>query len=194
MTAGERPPARPIRRSPTRLLKQTLFGKALRTNLAATLSRQVRVSIAVEQLPEAGNRVTIDPAYRDPFGNPRPVIAYRVGDYTMAGMAAATGVAKAMFHRALIEDHSGPGMFPTLSYEGKTFYYHGMGHFAGTHRMGADATSGVVDADQRAFGHRNLFLVGAGSMPTMGTSNPTLTLAALTLRTADLLVAELTRA
>ena len=29
-------------------------------------------------------------------------------------------------------------------------------------------------------------------MPTMGTSNPTLTLAALTLRTAERLVAELT--
>ena len=176
------------------VLKQNLYGKALRTNLAATLSRQVRLSIAVEQLPDADNRVTIDPRYRDPLGNPRPVISYRIDDYTMAGMAAATGVAKTLFHRALIEDHSGPGAFPTVSYEGQTFHYHGMGHFAGTHRMGADAKTAVVDVDQRAFGHRNLFLVGAGSMPTMGTSNPTLTLAALTLRTADRLAAELTRA
>ena len=51
----------------------------------------------------------------------------------------------------------------------------------------------MIDADQRAWEHRNLFLVGSGSFPTMGTSNPTLTLAALALRTADRLVEELAR-
>ena len=52
-------------------------------------------------------------------------------------------------------------------------------------------TSSVVDPDQRSWDHRNLFLVGAGSMPTIGTSNPTLTLAALACRTAAVLVEEL---
>ena len=176
------------------VLKQKLVGTSLRASLAATLSRQVRFSIAVEQLPDHGNCVTIDPRYRDPLGNPRPVLGYRIGDYTLAGMAAATGATKAMFERAGIEDHTAPldGAFPSVAYQGHTFYYHGMGHFAGTHRMGVDRKSSVVDADQRAWGHRTLFLVGAGSMPTMGTSNPTLTLAALTIRTAERLVAELT--
>ena len=110
-------------------------------------------------------------------------------------MAAASGVAAAMFGRAGIDDHTAPAAAAgalTVSYEGRSFHYHGMGHFAGTHRMGASAETSVVDADQRAWNHRNLFLVGAGSMPTMGTSNPTLTLAALTIRTAERLVAELT--
>jgi choline dehydrogenase-like flavoprotein len=49
----------------------------------------------------------------------------------------------------------------------------------------------VVDAGQRSWEHRNLYLVGGGSFPTMGTSNPTLTMAALTLRTADLMIAGL---
>ena len=66
-----------------------------------------------------------------------------------------------------------------------------MGHFAGTHVMGADRSTSVVDVDQRSWEHRNLFLVGSGSFPTMGTSNPTLTLAALALRTADRLTTEL---
>ena len=66
-----------------------------------------------------------------------------------------------------------------------------MGHFAGTHLMGDDPGSSVVDPDQRSWEHRNLFLVGSGSFPTMGTSNPTLTLAALALRTADRLQTEL---
>jgi choline dehydrogenase-like flavoprotein len=49
----------------------------------------------------------------------------------------------------------------------------------------------VVDADQRSWEHRNLFVVGSGSFPTMGTSNPTLTMAALALRTSEHLVKEL---
>jgi choline dehydrogenase-like flavoprotein len=49
----------------------------------------------------------------------------------------------------------------------------------------------VVDAEQRSWNHRNLYLVGCGSFPTLGTSNPTLTLAALAIRTAKHLAAEL---
>jgi hypothetical protein len=33
--------------------------------------------------------------------------------------------------------------------------------------------------------YQNLFLVGSGTFPTVGTANPTLTIAALCLRTAD---------
>jgi choline dehydrogenase-like flavoprotein len=57
--------------------------------------------------------------------------------------------------------------------------------------MGASPETSVVDPDQRCWEHRNLYLLGSGSFPTMGTSNPTLTMAALTLRTVDRLIAEL---
>jgi len=33
--------------------------------------------------------------------------------------------------------------------------------------------------------HKKLYLVGSGPFPTTGTANPTLTIAALCLRTAD---------
>jgi choline dehydrogenase-like flavoprotein len=38
---------------------------------------------------------------------------------------------------------------------------------------------------QQSCDHQNLFLVGSGTFPTVGTANPTLTIAALCLRTAD---------
>jgi choline dehydrogenase-like flavoprotein len=57
--------------------------------------------------------------------------------------------------------------------------------------MGDDAGQSVVDRDQRSWEHRNLYLIGSGSFPTMGTSNPTLTLAALAIRSADRLIAQL---
>ena len=54
--------------------------------------------------------------------------------------------------------------------------------------MGADPSSSVVDDHQRSWQHDNLFLAGPGSMPCMGTSNPTLTVAALAFRTSRELV------
>jgi choline dehydrogenase-like flavoprotein len=174
--------------------KQHLFGEKLRAQLASTLSRQIRFSLAVEQLPSADNNVTIDPRYLDPLGNPRPVISYRIDDYTLGGMAAAANVARRVFDRAGITDFTNPeegSWFPSVSYGDQVFHYHGMGHFGGTHAMGDAPETSVVDADQRSWEHRNLFLLGSGSFPTMGTSNPTLTMAALSLRTVDRLIEEL---
>ncbi|MCW2539394.1 MAG: glucose-methanol-choline oxidoreductase [Frankiales bacterium] len=171
-----------------------LFGTALREHLRSTLSRHVRFSLNVEQLPSRSNRVSIDPRYVDLLGNPRPVINYDIDEYTLAGMAAAKRVYQEVFRRAGIKDCTDPEQgvwFPSVAYQGDTLHYHGMGHFAGTHVMGNDPAQSVVDTDQRCWEHRNLFLVGSGSFPTMGTSNPTLTLAALALRTARHLAKEL---
>jgi choline dehydrogenase-like flavoprotein len=176
------------------VMNQRRFGKELREQLTHVLSRQLRFSVAVEQLPSPGNRVTLDRRFLDPLGNPRPAISYRVDDYTLAGMAAATQVYRQVFQHAGITDCTDPTRgkwFPSAKYQDTTFYYHGMGHFAGTHLMGSDPGSSVVDAAQRCWEHRNLYLVGSGSFPTMGTSNPTLTLSALAIRTAEHLITEL---
>jgi choline dehydrogenase-like flavoprotein len=63
--------------------------------------------------------------------------------------------------------------------------YGGAGHVMGTYRMGTDPKTSVVDSLQRSHDHPNLYLVGSGTFPTVGTANPTLTLSALALRTAD---------
>ena len=51
--------------------------------------------------------------------------------------------------------------------------------------MGASAAEGVVDADCRVFGVNNLYLAGSSVFPTLGSANPTFTIAALALRLAD---------
>jgi choline dehydrogenase-like flavoprotein len=55
----------------------------------------------------------------------------------------------------------------------------------GGHRMGSHPKHSVVNADLRSWDHPNLYLVGCGSMTTSGTSNPTLTAAALSCLAAD---------
>ena len=56
------------------------------------------------------------------------------------------------------------------------------GHVIGTYRMGLDPAQSVVNTDQRAHDHANLFLLDSGVFPTSAASNPTLTIAALALR------------
>jgi choline dehydrogenase-like flavoprotein len=70
--------------------------------------------------------------------------------------------------------------------EGKTvrLNYIGAGHLMGTCRMGNDQKTSVVDTFQRSHDHKNLYLVGSSTFPTGATANPTLTIAALSLRTA----------
>jgi len=85
-------------------------------------------------------------------------------------------------------DHSprdGVAPLGYFRYRGHDYAYKGAGHGAGTHIMGADSKSSVVDSFQRCWDHRNRYAVGCGSMPSIGTSNPSLTMAALALRSAE---------
>jgi choline dehydrogenase-like flavoprotein len=54
-------------------------------------------------------------------------------------------------------------------------------HIQGTHRMGTDPATSVVDATLKTHEVRNLLALGAGVFPTCSAANPTLTLAALSL-------------
>jgi glucose dehydrogenase len=58
-------------------------------------------------------------------------------------------------------------------------------HIMGTCLMGDDPSDSVVDRWGRAHEVSNLWIVGSSVFPTSATANPTLTLAALTLRTAE---------
>ena len=64
-------------------------------------------------------------------------------------------------------------------------------HHMGTTRMGLDERTSVTDADGRVHGIDNLYVAGSSLFPTGGWANPTLTLVALALRTADRITGEL---
>lgn len=58
-------------------------------------------------------------------------------------------------------------------------------HHMGTTRMSDDPRRGVVDGHGRVHGVDNLYVAGSSVFPTSGWANPTLTIAALALRTAE---------
>jgi choline dehydrogenase-like flavoprotein len=58
-------------------------------------------------------------------------------------------------------------------------------HHMGTTRMGTDPATSVTDADGRVHGLGNLWVAGSSLFPTGGWANPTLTIVALALRSAE---------
>jgi choline dehydrogenase-like flavoprotein len=163
------------------------FGTALRKELADTVPRQFHLGFLYEQLPDPCNRVYVDDSYLDPLGIPRPRIKYNVDDYTRAGMAASRQLSRQLFSMLDAKDftsywESDPGY---ITYQGQPYSFHGAGHNVGTHPMGANAGDSVVNSFQRCWEHENMYLIGCGSMPTIATSNPSLTMTALVFRSLE---------
>nr|AGC71487.1 glucose-methanol-choline (GMC) oxidoreductase:NAD binding site [uncultured bacterium A1Q1_fos_1880] len=162
------------------LVKQGLRGEALVAELNRQVARQFRFANLIEQLPDPENRIVPAFDHLDALGLPRPRITYQLGEFVERGMAEARRVSEQIFQAmgATAIQHSEE--------------HEGAGHVMGTYRMGNDPKTSVVTADQRCHDHPNLFLVGSGVFPTVGTANPTLTIAALALRAAETIKAELT--
>jgi choline dehydrogenase-like flavoprotein len=172
-----------------------LFGADLANKMNSLISRQLRIGFLVEQDPDPNNRVTLSSEFTDGLGLPRPEISYNLSDYTRQGIVAAYRMRKLLFdklgatdftHRLPDASSDSPGRFEEMI-DGKpvTLTYGGAGHIMGTYRMGKDPKTSVVDSNQLSHDHNNLYLVGSGTFPTGATANPTLTLSALALRTAD---------
>jgi len=159
-----------------------LRGDALKKAIYERTVRQIRLGALTEQLPDPENRITPHATLRDKLGLPRPHIVYRIDDYTKAGLAEARAIHEDVFKRL---DATEISHKPDKDFQGA-------GHVMGTARMGRDARSAVVDANLRAFDHRNLFIEGSAVFPTGGAANPTLTIAALALRSVDAIRGALT--
>jgi choline dehydrogenase-like flavoprotein len=172
------------------------FGPDLRRALIDRVSRQLQLAFMIEVMPSPDNRVTVDHRYRDVLDNPRPVFSFKLPDYTMRGAACARRVAQMLFARLEVQDYTDYPLddYGYLGFEGEGFAIRGGNHLAGTHVMGNSPRSSVVDTNQRCWEHENLYLVGAGSMPTIGTANVTLTLAALSYRSAREMLRQLNTA
>jgi choline dehydrogenase-like flavoprotein len=172
---------------------QRLGGLALVQKLNSLFTRQFRIGVMFDQAPLAENRVTLDPTYTDGLGLPRPHIDYGLDPYTMEGFRVAADVCSKIYERMGVTEFTTTGVGGTgdFTYKGKNYHYYGAGHVMGTHRMGNDPATSVVDASQRSHDVPNLWIVGSGSFPTVATANPTLTLMGLAFKSAQSILAAL---
>ncbi|MEE4378197.1 MAG: GMC oxidoreductase, partial [Candidatus Competibacteraceae bacterium] len=162
------------------------FGHSLRQQLIDRISRQLLLAFTCELPADPSNQVSIDPQYKDQLQNYRPVISFNISDYCRNGIAYARETSRRIFQRLGVEDHThyDPSDYGYFTHQGQGYVFRGGNHFAGTHAMGSSKQNSVVDYRQRSWDHDNLYLVGAGSMPSIGSSNTTLTLSALSFLSA----------
>jgi len=135
---------------------------------------RVQCGIACEDLPEAHNRVTLDPVLKDSHGIPAPRIDYTLSENTARmmehGIARGTEILEAAGATRLTTSRT---------------QLNSPGHLLGTCRMGNDPDNSVVNAWGRSHDVKNLFIVDGSIWVTSGGVNPTSTIQALALYIAD---------
>jgi choline dehydrogenase-like flavoprotein len=122
-----------------------------------------------------------DDERRDDIGVPKPRVFFRLDRYTETALGAARQIHERLFQALGATEI---GHLP---------YAEGAGHIMGTTRMGMDSKTSVATAQGQSHDHPNLWFAGSSLFPTSGTANPTLTIAALALRTADAMMRAMQR-
>jgi choline dehydrogenase-like flavoprotein len=152
-----------------------VWGSKVRQRRAVSSRAKVSLNVDMEQVATAEGRVRLAEA-RDSLGQRKAVVEWRVGEVGAARRFAE--VVKAELERVGIAGLSweeGGEMQDT---------FHPMGGV----RMGVDPQSSVVDTELRVHGMENLHVASCGVFPAGGSSNPTFTMMALTLRLAERLL------
>jgi quinoprotein glucose dehydrogenase len=136
-----------------------------------------RMRAYYDVIPARESAITLDPARKNPWGDPLPRIDFVDSDWSKDLREATEGQIRSIYERIAA---TGDGKILMLEVDDKTY-----DHPGGGCRMGNDPKESVVDSFGRTHDHENLWVVGAPTIISAGCNNGTLTFAALTLRTAS---------
>lgn len=147
--------------------------------------------IRAEQSPNPDSRLTLD-RKTDSTGMPRIRLDWRLRDQdveTMSALVDAFGREADRLGLGRVVKSDWLEAEPLRWVSDPLVSAHPLGgyHHMGTTRMADDPKRGVTDQWGRVHGIENLYVAGSSLFPTGGWANPTLTILALTLRTADYL-------
>jgi choline dehydrogenase-like flavoprotein len=151
------------------------WGDSLLEELRESYGRHVAMGGLVEQIPDAQNRITLDKSETDNLGNPVPEVQWSVGRRTSEAIRAANDVQ----HDVLGAMDAEVGWTAGPDETGPAY------HHMCTTRMGHHADESVVDPRTKAHDLDNTYIASSSVFVTGGAMNPTLTIGALALKTAD---------
>lgn len=154
-------------------------------NKRRAISQDAKITLRVdcEQKPNPFSRIRLS-TERDAVGMPKAIVDWRISDEEKRTIQSFSAV----MNRYLNEIGVGPlSWSPELAKADDSWLsltsdtFHAMG---GT-RMGTDPKNSVVDPNLQVHGAPNLFVASCSVFPGGGSSNPTFTLMALTLRLGE---------
>lgn len=151
--------------------------------------------IRAEQAPNPDSRVLLT-GEKDALGMPRVALDWKLSSIdvdSVTGLVAALDRETRRLGLGEVEPASWLGDPAKHWVSDELISAHPIGgfHHMGTTRMSADPRRGVTDGWGRVHGLPNLHIAGSSLFPTGGWANPTLTILALALRTADRISVEL---
>jgi choline dehydrogenase-like flavoprotein len=150
------------------------WGAGHHAAFARQFGHTVGLGIITEDLPEAHNRVTLDPVLTDSHGIPAPKIDYTVSDNTLRMLRDGIRRGTELLQAAGARDIRSSEVIRMAGW-----------HLMGTARMGNDPERSVVNGWGRSHDVRNLFIVDGSLFVTSAAVNPTSTIQALALYVAD---------
>lgn len=163
------------------ITKRTFAKRKFPSVILRNKSNQFTLEIHSEQYPNPNSRISLIEE-RDPLGMQRVKIDWQYLPEDIESVRRSLEVIKEEF------DKSGIGRFEfnaeQLEEDLTRFGAYG-GHHIGTARMGNDPKTSVVDANCKVHHVDNLYVASSAVFPTSGQANPTLTIAAISLRLAD---------
>jgi gluconate 2-dehydrogenase alpha chain len=152
--------------------KQSMRQSPLREHLAV-------LTMEGEDLPQASNRVDLDPGLRDSHGFPVARITYASHPYELN--------AAAHYQPIMVDVLSTAGALSTVPVmPNQMSPIPASRHIMGTLRMGSDPASSVTDANGKFHDVANLYAADGSVFPTSGGMNPSLTIMALAYRIGTL--------
>ena len=136
------------------------------------------IIMQAEDAPQLGNRVELDPTYKDIFGRPVPLVTYASHDFEKQTRVFYVPVMKEVLMNA------GATQVFVNPCDGQLGDPPGSRHVMGTLRMGSEPATSVVDPQGRFHDVDNLYACDGSVFPTSSGYNPTLTIFAVAARIA----------
>ncbi len=161
------------------------WGRDHKRRMRACFGRALTVGAMGEFLPNSGTYVDLNPEQTDDLGQPLARINAWLTDEDLKRLDFMAGRCRDILAAAGVSE---------LSEEYGTYDTFSATHVFGTCRMGEDPGDCVVDADCRAYAWRNLYISDASVFPSSGGGeSPSLTIAAIGLRTGEIIARQLSR-
>lgn len=154
-----------------------LWGENFNSSLRERLNHSVTWGIIAEDLPEESNRVELSTDLADAHGLPAPKIVYETSENSRKLLAYHVDRAT----ESLLE--AGAKKITVAPHIRNTGW-----HLLGTAKMGTTAEDSVVDHSGRAHTVPNLYIVDGSTWPTSAGVNPTATVVAMAMRTAEMII------
>jgi choline dehydrogenase-like flavoprotein len=149
------------------------WGAEHHSTMHKRFGRVIPLIVQGEDLPDENNRVELDPEVQDSNGIPAARVSYRNSENNKKLLEHGL-----MMGRRVLE---AAGAVEVLD----STVVREASHLMGTARMGNDPQSSVVNSWNQTHDIKNLFIVDGSSFVTSSSVNPTSTIGALALRTAD---------